>query len=66
MKQQFSDNLKAARINEGFSQDVLAKKLGAIINLDDFTHVEFIEKVAGIPETICCRFCGCTKVIHQS
>lgn len=28
MKQQFSDNLKAARINEGISQESLAKKLG--------------------------------------
>ncbi|MCI6018940.1 MAG: diaminopimelate decarboxylase [Clostridiales bacterium] len=36
---------------------VLAKKLGAIINLDDFSHIDFLEKVAdGIPETICCRF----------
>ena len=36
---------------------VIAKKLGAIINLDDFTHIEFLEKVAdGLPETICCRF----------
>ena len=34
----------------------LAKKMGAIINLDDLTHVEFLEQVAGIPETICCRF----------
>ena len=35
---------------------VLAKKLGAIIKLDDITHIDFLEKVAGIPETICCRF----------
>lgn len=35
---------------------MLAKKLGAIINLDDITHIDFLEKVAGIPETICCRF----------
>ena len=35
---------------------VYAKKLGAIINLDDFTHIEFLEKTAGIPEKICCRF----------
>lgn len=34
----------------------LAKKLGAIINLDDLTHVEFLNEVAGIPETICCRY----------
>lgn len=33
-----------------------ARKLDAIINLDDFTHIEFLEKVASIPETICCRY----------
>lgn len=33
-----------------------ARKLDAQINLDDFTHVEFLDKVCGIPETICCRF----------
>ncbi|MBQ2745683.1 MAG: diaminopimelate decarboxylase [Lachnospiraceae bacterium] len=35
---------------------IYAKKLGAIINLDDFTHIDFLEKTAGIPERICCRF----------
>ena len=34
----------------------LAKKLGAIINLDDFTHIDFLKEVAGLPATICCRF----------
>ena len=34
-----------------------AAKLGAIINLDDFTHIDFLEKTIGyIPETISCRF----------
>ncbi|WP_417209613.1 diaminopimelate decarboxylase family protein [Acidaminococcus fermentans] len=33
-----------------------AYKLGAIINLDDFTMIDFLEQVAVIPETICCRF----------
>ncbi len=33
-----------------------AKKLGAIINLDDITHIEAVEKACGIPETICCRY----------
>lgn len=33
-----------------------AKKIGAIINLDDFTHIDFLDKTAGIPEKICCRF----------
>ena len=36
---------------------VLAEKLGAIINLDDFTHIDFLEKTIGyIPETISCRY----------
>lgn len=35
---------------------IYAKKLGAIINLDDFTHIDFLEKCAGIPETICLRY----------
>lgn len=36
---------------------VYADKLGAIINLDDFTHIECLEKTLGhIPETISCRF----------
>ena len=44
--------------NETPAEDfILAKKLGAIINLDDFTHIDFLEKVTGgIPETICCRY----------
>ncbi|HAU87793.1 MAG TPA: diaminopimelate decarboxylase [Lachnospiraceae bacterium] len=33
-----------------------AKELGAFINLDDFTHIDFLEKTAGIPETIFCRY----------
>ncbi|MBQ3134099.1 MAG: diaminopimelate decarboxylase [Clostridia bacterium] len=36
---------------------VLADQLGGIINLDDFTHIEVLEKALGrIPETISCRF----------
>ncbi len=34
----------------------LAHQLGAYINLDDLTHVDFLNEVAGIPETISCRF----------
>lgn len=33
-----------------------ARKLGSLINLDDITHVEFLEKNGGIPEEICMRF----------
>lgn len=35
----------------------LADELGAIINLDDITMVDFLEETIGrIPETICCRY----------
>ena len=35
----------------------LADKLGAIINLDDITHIDFLEQTIGrIPETISCRY----------
>ena len=43
--------------NETPVQDMKkAYDLGAYINLDDLTHVDFLKNVAGIPETICCRF----------
>lgn len=34
----------------------LARKLNVTINLDDITHIAFLEKVADIPDTISCRF----------
>lgn len=34
----------------------LARKLNATINLDDITHIDFLQKVADIPEKLCCRF----------
>ena len=35
----------------------LANKLGAIVNFDDISHIEFFERVAGpIPKTVSCRF----------
>jgi len=33
-----------------------ARKLDAIINLDDITHIPFLEKHGGLPERICLRF----------
>ncbi|MDR1278111.1 MAG: diaminopimelate decarboxylase [Treponema sp.] len=35
---------------------IKARELGAIINLDDRTHIEFLEKTAGLPELISCRY----------
>ncbi len=33
-----------------------AAKIGAIINLDDITHIDFVEKILGrLPETMSCR-----------
>ena len=46
----FSSNVTPA---EDF---VKAAELGAIINFDDITHIPFFEKLAPIPETVCCRF----------
>lgn len=34
-----------------------AYKLGAIINLDDITHIDFVEKIVGkLPKTMSCRY----------
>ncbi|MBE5922668.1 MAG: diaminopimelate decarboxylase [Lachnospiraceae bacterium] len=33
-----------------------ARRINATINLDDFTHIKFLEEVAGLPETISCRY----------
>ncbi len=33
-----------------------ANEVGAIINLDDITHIDMLQRVCGIPETICCRY----------
>lgn len=35
----------------------LANDLGAVINLDDITHIQCLEDTVGkIPETVCCRY----------
>ncbi len=46
----FSSNETAAE------EFVLARKLDAIINLDDITHIDFLNETAGIPQKICLRF----------
>ncbi len=35
---------------------VKARKLKALINLDDITHIPFLEKHAGLPDVICFRY----------
>ena len=46
----FSSNVTPAE------EFVMARKQDATINLDDFTHIDFLEKVAGLPKTISCRY----------
>lgn len=38
------------------SEFKMAMDLGAIINLDDISHIEYLEKNLGLPETICMRY----------
>ncbi len=35
---------------------VKARELDSYINLDDFTHIDLLDEVAGLPETISCRY----------
>jgi diaminopimelate decarboxylase len=46
----FSSNETPAREYE------LARQLGAVINLDDLTHIEFLEKTAGFTQLISLRY----------
>lgn len=46
----FSSNVTPA------DEYVKAREVKAYINLDDYTHIDFLEKAAGIPETIFCRY----------
>lgn len=46
----FSSNVTPA---EDFMK---ARELDAMINLDDYSHIKFLERVAGLPKTISCRY----------
>lgn len=46
----FSSNVTPA---EDF---LYAKKLNAIINFDDITHIDFLNSLTSVPKTVCCRF----------
>ena len=51
------DNIMFSSNATPASEYVYATELGATINLDDYTHIEFLEKTIGkLPETISCRF----------
>jgi diaminopimelate decarboxylase len=38
------------------SEYELALKMGAVINLDDFSHIDFLEKAVGLPELVSLRY----------
>ena len=42
--------------NTPIEEYAYAKEMGAVLNLDDITHVEFIHQNIGLPETICFRY----------
>ena len=43
--------------NETLPQEYrAAAAVGAIINLDDLTQIEHMERAIGIPDTVCCRY----------
>jgi len=35
---------------------IKAVELGAVVNLDDISHIDFLEKCAGLPELVCFRY----------
>lgn len=50
------ENIMFTSNNTPAEEFVKAKKLGAIINLDDFSHIGFLERHAGLPELLSFRF----------
>lgn len=53
----YGDDIMFSSNDTPAEEFILAKKLDAQINLDDITHIDFMEKKAGgVPEKICCRF----------
>ena len=54
---QVGENIMFSSNDTPAEEFALSDKLGAIINLDDITHIDFLEKTIGkIPETISCRY----------
>ncbi len=39
-----------------FEDFAYAHKLGAVLNLDDITDIEFFQRLPSIPELVCCRY----------
>ena len=52
----YGENIMFSSNNTPAEEYKVARELGAIINLDDITHIEFLAKHAGIPEVISFRY----------
>lgn len=50
------ENIIFSSNNTPAKEYVKARELGAIINLDDITHIDFLAEHAGLPELLCFRF----------
>jgi diaminopimelate decarboxylase len=50
------ENIMFTSNNTPANEFIKAKELGAIINLDDLSHLEYLEKNAGMPELVCFRY----------
>lgn len=50
------ENIMFSSNNTPAEEFIAAKKLGAIINLDDISHLDFLEKSAGLPELLSFRY----------
>lgn len=52
----FDENIMFSSNNTPFIEYQKAKELGAVINLDDLTHIDYLEKYIGIPKIISFRY----------
>jgi diaminopimelate decarboxylase len=50
------ENIMFTSNNTPASEYQKARELGAIINLDDISHIEYLEQHVGLPEIICFRY----------
>ena len=50
------DNIMFSSNDTPAEEFLLARKLGATINLDDITHIDFLDQLTGLPEVISCRY----------
>jgi diaminopimelate decarboxylase len=50
------ENIMFSSNNTPAEEFVKAKELGAIINLDDISHIDALEKAAGLPDIVCFRY----------